>query len=74
MMNAAQITVTADQYGRTLVTNHAPGQSRVGIISRDSGAFYFVPTVNHGETVVHGGRSFATLAGAIRAANKFVAA
>ncbi len=61
-----------DQHGRTVVK--ATGTSRQGIISRNGDSFHFVPTVNHGETVVHGGRMFSTMRGAVKAAEKFVGA
>jgi hypothetical protein len=67
------ITITTDSHGRTVVAPVAPqGHSRRAIISRNDDAFYMVPTVNHGETVVRGGRSFSTLKGAIKAAQKFI--
>lgn len=63
--------ISNDQYGRTIIS--AEGTSRRGIISRNGDRWHFVPAVNNGETVVRGGRTFATLNGALRAADKFVA-
>jgi hypothetical protein len=63
-------TITTDQQGRTIVS--ASGTSRRAIISRNGDSLYFVPTVNHGETVVRGGRSFSTMTGALKAAVRFI--
>jgi len=65
-------TSAIDEHGRTVV--QSTGTSRRGIISQNGSSFHFVPTVNHGETAVRGGRMFKTMRGALKAADKFVAA
>lgn len=68
----AKTQTTRDEHGRTVVK--LTGTSRVAVITTNGSGFHFVPTVNHGETVVHGGRMFRTMRGALRAADRFVIA
>lgn len=70
MQTTTAATTSVDEHGRTVV--RAEGTSRRAIISKNGDSFHFVPTVNHGETVVRGGRMFGTMRGALRAAEKFV--